>query len=225
MGAAQEHFIKDKDSVNIGVAYNSLILMYKRSGNMDKGVSMMKKAIKISRATNQNYSLADSLANLSEYYSQDKNKEALKSIQEALEIFREMNSSAEISLSLIAIADLYFAEKDYKSCLEYLKNAEDIIVEYDLGDPKIDLWIVKAQYESEMNNHLKALELYTNANKLATYFGMSQFMKSTIENMYKSTKASGKSALELEYLEQFKNLSDSLEEASGKKSTSFDGIK
>lgn len=216
LGAAKQHFIEEKDSANLAVTYNSLSLMYKRSGNMEKAISMIKKAIKISRETNQQYSLAASLANLSEFYSsQDENKKALKSVRETLKIFTKMKSQAEISLSLVAIADLYLAEKDYDSCLYYLKRAEDIIVEHNLGDPKIDLWIVKAQYETEMNNHSKALELYTKAHELATDFGMSQFIKSTIESMYESAKAGGNSKLALYHLEEFKNLSDSLEQASG----------
>nr|AOE13820.1 hypothetical protein [uncultured bacterium] len=216
LGAAKYHFIEEKDSANLASTFNSLSLIYKRSGNMEKAISMIKESIKINREANMQYGLAAGLANLSEYYSsKGDTKKALKSVRETLDIFTKMNSKAEISLSLIAIADLYLAEKEYDSCLYYLKNAEDIIVEYNLGDPKIDLWIVKAQYEVEINNHSKALEFYTKAHELATDFGMSQFMKSTIEGMYKSAKASGKTKLALDYLEKFKNLSDSLERVSG----------
>ena len=217
LGSAKEHFIAEKDSANVANTYNSLSLMYKRSGNLEKAISMIKEAIKINREANQKYGLAAGLANLSEFYSlQGENKKALKSVRETLEIFTKMKSQAEISLSLMAIADLYLVEKEYDSCLHYLKSAEDLILEYSLSDPKIDLWIVTAEYETEMNNHEKALELYIKANKLATDFGISYFMTATIESMYKSAKASGKTELALDYLEQFKNLSDSLELASGR---------
>jgi tetratricopeptide (TPR) repeat protein len=215
LGAAKHQFIDEKDSANLAGTYNSLSLMYERSGNLEKAISMIKESIKINREANRQYGLAAGLANLSEYYSsQGDTKKALKSVRETLDIFTKMKSQAEISLSLVAIADLHLAEKNYDSCTYYLKSAEDIIVEYNLGDPKIDFWIVTAEYEAEMNNHSKALELYTKAHELATDFGMSQFMKSTIESMYKSAKTSGKTELALDYLEQFKNLSDSLEHAS-----------
>lgn len=217
LGLAQKHFIKSKDSANLSVTYNSLSLLYKRTGDTEMAFSMIKKSIKISRETDQKYSLAASLGNLSSYYNEKgDNESALTSIKETLKIFVELKSYGGIARSLTYIGQLYLDEKNYDSCVAYLNRAESIIDANELTDPKLDLWTLKADYEMEMHQYAKALEYYKEAYALASDFGISQLMKYSLEDMYKSAKAMGNSSLALEYLERFKNMSDSLETISGK---------
>lgn len=217
LSAAQEFCIENKDSSTLAVTYNSLSLIYKRTGNIDKAISTINKSIKLSRANGQFYSLAISLGNLSQYFSLKGDPEsALTSIRETLKLFVNLNSYGEIARSYVSIADLYLQEKNYDSCVINLNRAEEIIVLNGLKDPYLDLWTTKADYEMSMHQFDKALQYYNSAYALSKEFGISELMKSSLENMYKSAKASGNISLALNYLEQFKNMSDSLEKISGR---------
>ena len=217
LGTAEKYAIKDRDSNTLSVTYNSLSLIYKRIGNLDKAITTIHKSIDLARASGNKHSLAAGFGNLSFYYSEKGDVEsALTYIRQTLQLFVEQNLPNEISRSYVSIAELYLQDKNYDSCVVYLNRAENLIQEHELTDPNIDLWMVKAEYEMSMHQYDKALGYFESAYKMATDYGISQIMKSSLESMYKSAKAAGKTVLALEYLEKFKNLSDSLEQISGR---------
>jgi tetratricopeptide (TPR) repeat protein len=216
IGEARDFSIKNNDSATLAVTYNTLSLLYKRSGNMDKAESMINKSIKINREIDNKYSLAAALGNLSQYHSKKGDFEsALTCIKETLRLFEELDAKNEVARSLISVGELYLQQKEYNSYSKYIEDAEILIAEHNLLDAKIDLWAVKAEYEMSMHQYTKALEYFTEEYKLAQQFDISELELTSIENMYKSAKASGNHLLALEYLEEFKSLSDSLEEISG----------
>jgi len=217
LGAAKKAFIKAKDSANLAVTLNSLSLMYKRSGNMDKAISTIKQSIKINRAVGRKHALAASLGNLSSYYTAKGDMEsALTCIQETLKLFIEIQGHSEISRSLVYIGELYLLDKNYDSCMVYLDRAEEIIETHSLTDAWIDLWTVRGEYEMEMQQYSSALPLFKNAYEMSKEIGISELVKASLEKMYESAKKMGNTKLALDYLERFKTMSDSLEEISGK---------
>ncbi len=117
--------IKTNDSIGLSTTFNNMAIVYKNMGNFNKAIEFNNKALTISVLKKDTIGIGKSYTNIGRLYEHkgDQNT-AFEYYKKAIEI----NAKANITNSIPYrnISDMYFANKDYVKCENYLLKALEI---------------------------------------------------------------------------------------------------
>ncbi len=175
-----ELFKKVGNKEEAGKMYNNIGVVNKRLGNLKDAMTSFEQAIQLLEQTNDQRSLLSSCVNLSNIFINIGNfEQALEYNFKALDIFNQIPDKTGKDSLLFghiykSIANTYVKTKNYDEAYsnysEALKIYEKLNSSNDIGDIYINLgyfYNAKGEHHKSIENYLKALQYYSDHDKLA----------------------------------------------------------
>ncbi len=209
---------KEKEYYTQAKIYANLSLVYINQKQFAKGLEFTKKSLEAARLTKDTGALAQSYANMvtiyGNMYDDTENKAYLDSAQQiagvALLYARASRQPTLLIRNFLSLGKFALAEKIYPQAMKY---TDSILL---LVDEKTNPAILNSLYK-DRGAAFTGLKLYPQAiENLEKALACSKqsknlyMQKMAYESLYEAYKANGETALALQTLEQYKNLSDSL---------------
>lgn len=166
---ALDNAYKIKDDALMAKAYNIIGLNFEEFYNPDKGFDYYKKALKHAELA-KNDSIRDWVNNnIGSYYSYRKNdfKKSIVYYKQALFFSEKIKDSIEIMYTKLNISSAYFAIKDFKNGVIYLKDTKDYVLKSNELEAKISLYSMFGSYYSFYNNNSTAEQFFNKAIALS----------------------------------------------------------
>lgn len=191
--------------------YNLGFLFYKQNGtdNKKEALSHFNKAIDYSRQKKDKLLLAKSHNSASfTYYELDELEKANENSLNALILFRELNERNRMAQSYLTLARLNNKKDEFKIALEYLDSAINI---YQNANSKRDIdnaLLVKSEIYYRKKDYQKAIAMAKKVEENPNV--MSDQKIYALNLLYQIHKSMNKTSTSLDYLEETKNMEDSL---------------
>lgn len=121
---ALDHFIQSNDSINIGLTYHNIGILYYQMNQNKTSIEWANKSIQIKTALKDELGLLRTLNVLAENYKE------LKQFDQSIELQRKIidqliqhKDSVELAFSYLSLGDVYRNQKEYNKSNEYILKA------------------------------------------------------------------------------------------------------
>ena len=202
--------IKINDTIGMVRGHGNISDMYLKMENIDLAKKHIDKAIEITSPGTPEF--ADHyliLGNIFHtYYNQPDT--ALKVYQTALSIFEQIGIDDGVAVASENIGCTLQDLGKYDEALFYLRKAKTIYCKIDDLSQIAHINMSIGEYYRKLNNYDSASFYLNNALSLARKINQSKVIKETLGSLYLLNKQFDLNKQGLEYMEQYKNYSDSL---------------
>lgn len=179
--------------------------------NYDKALEFFKENLKINEGLNNKTGIATAQMNIAVVYLEYKNYDkALDYFNNSLFTYKQLNDLIGEGKVLNNMAYVYSEQGKYTVALKLFKKSLEITKELkDKNGIAIALTSIAETY-FKLNNVSLGLNSYSEALKIATETGNKELISTIYQGLYKNYKLMGDNFKALEYLELYKNYSDSI---------------
>ena len=202
--------IKINDTIGIIMGHGNIADLYLKMENVDLAKEHIDKAINLTKEGT--LECADNYVILGDIFHTNYNQPdtALALYRSALSIYTEIGIDDGVAVANENIGSTLLDLHDYANALEHLRLAKKIYLDInDLSQvAHVDMSI--GNYYQQTNNYDSATYYLNNSLQLSRDISQSKVIKESLGLLYSLNKEQNNLARSLDYLEQYKNYSDSL---------------
>ncbi len=175
--ANQFRLLGEKNGIDsvVSAGYLDMGISYGIRGNIDSALYYFKLGYEKAKASNYEIGIARSHANIGYAYDRlDRKKEAVKSYEQSLRMFKKLNIKKSINQSITNLGSIYFDLGEYKMADSYFQQVLENVKE----TPKDQMGLANAYFSlGNSNRKLK------NQKKALTYYQQSLAIREKIGDL------------------------------------------
>lgn len=164
MGLLRELDLKKLNAANQMTTFGQLGNLYLKLGELDKSISLYKKAYEIAERNENTPNMAAALHQIGfAYWYKGRHDDALTHFEKSLEMNEKIGNTADAASSRAQMGRVYFEKKEYPIALKLSLRAYSVFLK--LGSPKAEnvkdniLLIRKQMPEEQFNNILESVDV------------------------------------------------------------------
>ena len=202
----------------LSITYNNIAIIYKRQKRYQEALEYNFKSLALRKELNSEYDVATSYNNIGNIYAAlGSTNEGLEHFRKAMEIAVELDDLYLISMLENNIGSLYSRRKEYDKAEMYFIESLKKKTELDDKIGQVEALVNLGDLYYKTGDHKKSIEFCSKGYEMAKEYKLLPSVEFGCQCLYRNYKKTGNNALALHFMEEYKTISDSIENSEKKR--------